>query len=91
MIKLTKTQWQQVYDILTEECGAPEEPRTDFLTSQAHGTTEFRFGGSLGFGGKLFNSGDGLHVACYFENGTPERTVAIEAANRRLKRFTKNY
>jgi len=92
MIKLTETEWKQVYGILKEECGARDLDESwacsEFLHSQLRGTTEFRFCGTLGFGGKLCNSGGRLYVSCYSEDDTPEREAAIKAANARLKEFS---
>ena len=91
MIKLTEEEWKQVYGILVEECGARDLDGSwaysEFRHSQLRGTTEFRFGDTLGFGGVLFNSGGRLYVSCYSEDDTPEREAAIEAANARLKKF----
>lgn len=49
---------------------------------------EWRFQGSLGFGGKLYLSLGRLHVSCYPEYRTPERDALIERVNRRLEELT---
>ena len=58
------------------------------------GVTEFRFGGSLGFGGKCYinaaclpNSERAVRVSNYKEHETHATRLAILAANERLKRI----
>lgn len=47
--------------------------------------TEWRFRGSLGFGGKLFTRTDmSCYVACYVEDETPDRLATIRRANTML-------
>ena len=77
-----------VFDLLVEECGAREHLRGDFIhfLSQTDGA-EFRFQGSLGFGGKLYNEAKGFRVSCYTEDQTPERDAAIKLTNELLWRF----
>lgn len=74
-----------IYDVLVEEVGAREDDRETFVHMQTRdeGCREYRFMGSLGFGGKFWDSGD-WWVGCYRENETPERLAAIERANARL-------
>lgn len=47
---------------------------------------EFRFVGSLGFGGKVWSTSRDrpAYVNCYSEDETPERLKVIEQANARL-------
>ena len=53
-----------------------------WLDGERSGSYEFRFQGSLGFGGKIyFNPHRGLYVSCYREDETPERNSAIERMN----------
>ena len=79
------TNWDKVYTILVEECGAAESEREYFVSqhTEEH-IREWRFGGSLGFGGKFRDNGNGLSVDCYREDETPKRIAAVEGANRRL-------
>lgn len=46
---------------------------------------EWRFGGTLGFGGKVHLNGRGLYVSCYPEDLTPELDDLIARVNRRLE------
>lgn len=45
---------------------------------------EFRFMGSLGFGGKVRASGGRVFVSCYQEDETPERVATIDRTNSML-------
>lgn len=101
-----------IYDVLVEECGAPEgqDRRMSFdwcfstcicadlgatgigqrhTRCPAHDPIEHRFGGLLGFGGKLHWAHGRLYVSCYQEDRTPERAAMIERANARLATFVK--
>ena len=74
-----------VWDVLAAECGAGELWRQDFvLRAAGAGLTEYRFMGSLGFGGKLYAERGGFRVGCYPEDETPQRLAAMERANRLL-------
>lgn len=73
----------QIYNLLVTHVGAPEGLRQQFILSW--GTmTEFRFIGSLGFGGKFWKARDRYYVTCYPEDETPGRQVLIQEANRLL-------
>ena len=73
-----------IYDILVEECGAPMRNRRDFVYHQTDSDIrEWRFSGSLGFGGKFWRS-DKWYVSYYQEHQTPERDAMERAANARL-------
>jgi len=87
-IKLSDEQWNEVYDILVIVCGAPEHPfdRRTFVSS-GNDITEWRFCGSLGFGGKFWNNNGRLYVSCYREDETPEKLRAIDRANEKLEKF----
>lgn len=80
--------WNAVYDILQEECGATNYWRENFVYCLTHDSVrEYRFQGSLEFGGKFRQD---LHrgrfwVDCYREDETPERLTMISRANERLK------
>ena len=80
-----------IYDILIRCCGASEneEDRLEFVNhAMAHDpshTLEFRFQGSLGFGGKIwiYNS-EVPYVNFYPEDSTPSRERAVLGANDEL-------
>lgn len=97
---LSETAANAIYDVLVKTVGAREDrdSRQDFVFYMMRDhdfTIEYRFGGTLGHGGKFYrarNSGFGMpedardltehwYVTCYRENETPERVAAIEAAN----------
>lgn len=75
----------QIYDVLVEVCGAREDERAMFIYhhTKPQPTTEFRFAGSLGFGGKFY-SRHGFYVSCYPEDLTAERGKTINNANLQL-------
>jgi hypothetical protein len=74
-----------VWRILVEECGAHDLDERAFA-SLWPGCVEYRFMGSLGFGGKVWAGlVDGApFVSCYREDETPERLATIARANERL-------
>jgi hypothetical protein len=90
----------RVYDILVEICGARESLRGNFVdrhepfvdpSSNFASTSEFRFQGKLGFGGKFWVSPVRAlrnlcpwFVSCYSEDETPEREAMVRLANERL-------
>lgn len=82
---MTPERANQVYDILIEECGAPVNGRISFVHNHSEDFREYRFQGSLGFGGKLYGDHRKLWVSCYREDETPERLAMIERANKRLE------
>lgn len=77
----------KVYDILVSICGAAEDDRQNFIhsTTGKDATAEYRFCGSLGFGGKF--RPQKMSVDCYPEDGTPSRRLTIEQANTALSRL----
>jgi hypothetical protein len=82
---MTLEQAKAVYAILVETCGAKENDPMGFVAhfTSREPATEWRFQGSLGFGGKFRYPG--MTVDCYSEDETPERLEAIQAANERLR------
>lgn len=77
-----------IYDVLVEVCGAPEgQDRREDFARHWPGCVEYRFGGLLGFGGKVYWTGGRLYVNCYPEDRTPERATMIERASAHLARF----
>jgi hypothetical protein len=85
---LTEKKANAVYDILVQECSAPESDRADFVRHQTtEEVTEWRFCGSLGFGGKFWNNCGRIYVTCYSEDETPSRRLVIDKANERLMKL----
>jgi hypothetical protein len=78
-----------IWLILFEECGASTGDVRDQFLHHFPRCREFRFMGSLGFGGKVHWSGGRLYVTCYAENYTPERRDAMQRANDRLHALVK--
>lgn len=78
----------EVFDVLVEHCGAHESDRESFLHHWP-ACREFRFMGSLGMGGKVYNSGTGtgVWVDCYAEDVTAERIATIDKVNMILLRM----
>lgn len=75
----------EVYQVLTEECGAADDADalSSFVANHRDGRVdEYRFMGSLGFGGKFWQRD--MRVSCYREDESPERLAMIEKANARL-------
>lgn len=85
---ISREKAQYVWDILVRTCGAPESMKEDFLLEIQYGLEElreYRFQGSLGFGGKIwFSHQQSFYVTCYKEDETPERLAAIQEANKEL-------
>ncbi|MHD0644234.1 hypothetical protein ACYPKM_01190 [Pseudomonas aeruginosa] len=83
----------EVYQILVEECGAKpsDGPAFQFAYATADGKppSEFRFQGSLGFGGKYRHPE--MRVNCYPEDANDARREAIRRANERLALLRGNY
>lgn len=89
MEKLGSLSLVAIYDILVRCCGASEEDRGNFVRYvenwAPHHTLEWRFQGSLGFGGKvwLYNS-EVPYVNFYPEDSNPSRDLAVLKANDEL-------
>jgi hypothetical protein len=89
----------EIYDALIEHAGAykPEDGERDsgrdsFVRYATEGTwREYRFQGSLGFGGKARFYGENFYVDCYPEDITPKRQDAIEATNKALTEIFKRH
>ena len=90
-----------LWNILVNVCGAPEHLRGDFLYrlkehaergtvgSAANGPLEFRFCGRLGFGGKVYISGESVYVGTYPEELNDERRDVIVKANQELSKLVR--
>lgn len=73
-----------VYDLLVAHAGASGDPadRDMFVRLQTREfCREYRFQGTLRFGGKFYRDLRGWRVGCYPEHLTPERQQAIDATN----------
>lgn len=87
---ITEEQASATYDILVRLAGASndEMERYSFVhaTTKKPPTIEYRFMGSLGYGGKFRNNGnrDCPYVDCYSEDSTPARQATIAAVNAEL-------
>jgi hypothetical protein len=77
--------WNSIYDILHNQLEASEGYRRSFVESHLErpmsGVSEWRFGGTLGFGGKFWVNDGRMYVQCYREDETPRRLADIETAN----------
>lgn len=79
---MTEQTANRIYDVLATLLGANEDMRQSFvIQNTASLCREWRFIGTLGFGGKFRNTDGRYFVNCYPEDVTPERTAAIEMAN----------
>lgn len=80
-----------LYDVVVHLAGAPESLREQWVhyatAEGSHfGGLEFRFGGKLGFGGKLVYDGfRPAFVSCYEEHRSPAKDAIIAATNADLK------
>lgn len=74
----------EIYDLLIRKVGALERHREDFVANVTFACREFRFGGSLGFGGKFYND-HRWRINCYPEDATTERTRLITEVNSLLE------
>lgn len=89
---LAAEQANAVWDVLVEHAGASEDGREDFVFHQtAGGCTEYRFQGSLGFGGKFWNANGRWYVSAYREDTTPGRASAIDLTNAALSGLRASY
>jgi hypothetical protein len=78
---------KEVYDVLVAVCHAPDSvsDRLQFRHFWDGGENEYRFCGSLGFGGKFWRANyTPWHVSCYREDETLERLWLITRANKEL-------
>lgn len=97
MSKVDQLTLSSIYDILIRCCGASEQEqdRGAFVWAASEWgpsmTFEWRFQGSLGFGGKiwLYNS-DVPYVNYYPEDKSPSREISVKKANEELTWLFKN-
>jgi hypothetical protein len=81
--------FNRVYDLLVSIGGATESMRDSFIYHHARDKfpcDEFRFMGTLGFGGKYYRREN--RVSCYREDETPLRRQIIERLNAELKKIS---
>ena len=79
-----------IFDLLIVFFGAQERLRFDFiqyLTKEPDDFKEFRFGGSLGSGGKFKSNMGELYVCCYSEHETELDRVRMNLFNDLIKRI----
>ena len=84
----------KIWSVLIEHCGVrrPEPGSTEarydsysFVHDAMEGSwVEYRFGGAIGFGGKVWHNAGKFYVSCYREEETPAVNAMIEAANKAL-------
>lgn len=81
----------RIYNVLTSDAAAREFNREEFLQwfaqGEREGGREFRFCGSLGFGGKFWRNMGRWYVNCYREDATEERQRIIQRVNEKLERL----
>jgi hypothetical protein len=89
--RMTPGEAHRIYDLLIEICDAPRSylARQDFMFAMTdpRPPREYRFCGSLGFGGKLWIGRDKWYVTCYPEDTTAERDQTVIKANEALARL----
>lgn len=92
----TQELFNKVFDVLVRLAGAPEVTRADFINTvvgwserDPYETREFRFIGSLGFGGKFWLTPESFHVSAYPEdiNEQNKRQNTITTTNEELKKL----
>lgn len=84
--------WFTVYDILQTKLNASTHEKLSFGSSMySTVVSEWRFGGVLGFGGKLINNDDRLYVDYYQEDYTPERDALVNSVNQTLEYMLASY
>lgn len=77
---------EKVWSVVVEHCDAHEQDSRSFLPCATRGHwTEYRFQGSLGFGGKVWHErGRSFRVSCHPEDSTPALEAAMATANAHL-------
>ncbi len=78
-----------IWTLLVAKAGAREDDRQQFvgyIVTPARFGHEYRFGGLLGTGGKIYSYSPrpGFYLACYPEDRTAERTAILDAINAEL-------
>ena len=85
-IPFTEDFANSVYDVLVNVCGAAETMRSSFVHEYTsnHPSTEWRFQGKMGFGGKFYLRYDRMTVNCYQEDLNDAREWMRSKANEDL-------
>ena len=78
--------WNKVYSILVEQCGAHEHLREQFVSLNGD-FTEYRFGGVLGLGSKIWNHSGEVYITCYPEDRSLDNDLLISRVNRKLAKL----
>lgn len=83
---MSRDQAGAIWDVLVKHAGAGEHDRESFVMAFSHPAmrptpTEWRFCGSLGFGGKFWDNAGQWYVSCYPEDATVERRRIIQKVN----------
>jgi hypothetical protein len=81
---MTQELAEAVYQVLVDTCRANSSGLSGFVYNFTSNDTgrEWRFQGSLGFGGKFWYPE--MAVDCYLEDETPDRLASIDKANSML-------
>ena len=87
---MTNDFYGRAYDLLIEHCKvSDEESRPAFIRYfMEENGREWRFQGSLGFGGKFWHNEGRWYISCYPEDSTREIKATIEKVNAHLKGLT---
>lgn len=93
---MTAEQAHAVWDVLVADCGASprDYERESFVaaaTRDKYPTTEYRFCGLLGFGGKFWNIDDKWYVSCYQEHADVETRRIMAKANLKLQELFERF
>lgn len=100
---LTKEQANAIYDILVDKAGAYEGDRPGFVYHESNEyCSEYRFMGSLGFGGKFWRNvglrSDGTYGEVWYVNvypedlaRWPEKRIVMDIANLALEKLRLSY
>lgn len=81
---MTRPDADKVWDILVSAAGAYARGRENFRHAWPT-TSEYRFTGNLGFGGKVRHEQGRTYVTCYSEDETTERRATMQVTNRMLE------
>jgi hypothetical protein len=88
---IPETYSNRIYNILVEDCLAPESWRNDFICQEGEGCREYRFQGTLGMGGRFYNASGKWYVSCNSEDGTLARVQLIDRVNQKLAALKESY
>ncbi len=76
---------ENIWEVLVIHAGASTRDQDAFVTAVTEqDCQEYRFGGGLGFGGKVFVTSTKWWVSCYKEDETADRLRMVAAANSEL-------